>query len=469
MKTRLLTYSILLLLFLVAIKAQAKSEASEQNSILTFISAENSKQATDRIHLKSTDVNVNINGSIAEVTVKQQYKNNGDSIVSGKYTFPVPPRALLHGMQMKTGEEVFTAMVKEQKTAQKEYARFKEDGKNALLVKQDRPNLFSVNLSNVMPGETVDVELNYTELLTPRDMRYEFVYPTVSDPGYSDNPEAGFNIEVNLSAGAPIEELMCGTHDTDIILDTESSAKVLLKNPNKEGSSRNYVLNYRLEGKKMSSGLILSGGKDENFLLLNEYVGSPGLKDISVKFTDLKTYDLEPSTIPDQSDRRPITVIGKWKGEPDGLIKVQGTLNRRNYSKTYRFLKNNSRRTNGTLKHLWAGQRISHLSDFNTDNEYRDIKSEITKLGLNYNVLTNYTSLLAYNDVVRKKVTPLEEAKESLPPLHPLEEKLEPAPIRIAKVPEPGFYILLLILSSVLVTGNVRRKVVKVFSRIRLR
>ncbi len=458
MKKRLLTYCILLVLCFVDVKILAFNETPDFNSLLTCLSTENSDLATDRMQLKGTDVKVNINGSIAKVTVRQKYKNNSNQILNGQYTFPAPARGFVHDMKMKTGDNIFKAQVKEQKSAQEDFTRFKEEGKNALLLKQENPNLFTMDLANIMPGETVDIELSYTELLIPDNMNYEFVYPAVSAPEHTDQSEAEFDIEVNLSAGIPIQELMCSTHETDIIVDTETSAKVILTDKEKKSNNRNYILNYRLAEQKMPTGLILSGGEDENFLLLNEYVGLPGLKDISVKFTDLKTYDLEPSNIPALSGRRPVTILGKWEGEADGFIKVEGRKNRRDYAMTYRLVKNNSRKTNGALKHLWAGKRIERLSGF----EGAGMNTEITDLGLKYNVLTKNTSLLAYNDIVTKTVTPVEEVEESLT----LPEKdAEPEPVRIAKVPEPGFYIILLIMTAVLFTGNIRRKAAKAFSR----
>jgi hypothetical protein len=414
---------------------------------------ENNHQPLNQILLKSTNVEANINGSIAEVHVGQQYKNSGNSMLSGKYTFPAPAMALVHGMKMKTGDRIFKAELKEQKSAQEEFNRFEGQGKNAILLEQDGPDLFSMSLANIMPGETFDIEFCYTELLIPTDMEYKFVYPIVSDPGNADQPDAEFNIKVNISAGIPIRKVMSTTHNIDTIFKNDSSAKVGLKNVGRMGDKRNFVLNYRLAEQKMPSGLILSGGNDENFLLLNEYISSPGSKNISVKFTDLKTYDLEPSVIPAIYTRRPVTVLGKWKGEEDGLIKVKGNLNGRNYSKTYRFVKSNSRESDGALEHLWAGKRIERLSDLTTGNE--DIKSEITDLGLKYNILTNNTSFIAFNDVVKEAAAPEKEVEQALPLP---EEAAKPAPAKVAKVPEPGFYILVLIMTAVLSAGYVSKR-----------
>ena len=458
MKSKLLSFFILLVLCFVDFKVLGSTETVNDRTISPGVSTENNNQPLNQILLKSTNVEANINGSIAEVHVRQLYKNNGNSTISGKYKFPAPAMALVHDMKIKTGERIFKAKVKEQKSAQEEFNRFEEQGKNAILLEKDSPDLFSMDMANILPGETFDIEFSYTELLIPIDMEYRFVYPIVSDPGKADQPDADFNIEVNISAGIPILKVTSTTHNIDTIFEGDSSAKVALKNVDRMGDKRNFVLNYRLAEQKMPSGLILSGGNDENFLLLNDYISSPGSKNISVKFTDLKTYDLEPSVIPAIYTRRPVTVLGKWKGEEDGLIKVKGNLNGRNYSKTYRFVKSNSRESDGTLEHLWAGKRIERISDLNTENENRDIKSEITDLGLKYNILTRNTSFIALNDVAREAPAPEKEVKQALP----LPEKVsKPAPDRVAKVHEPGFYVLVLMMVAVLSAGYVRKKVLR--------
>ncbi len=64
-------------------------------------------------------------------------------------------------------------------------------GKSASLLEQQRPNVFQMNVANIMPGDVINVELDYTELLVPEDGTYEFVYPTVVGPRYSETPSHG--------------------------------------------------------------------------------------------------------------------------------------------------------------------------------------------------------------------------------------------------------------------------------------
>jgi len=86
------------------------------------------------------------------------------------------------------------ARIRERKQAAAEFETAKREGKSASLLEESRPNVFSMKLANVLPGDTVVVELKYTELLVPTDGEYEFVYPTVVGPRYpsADAKDAGF-------------------------------------------------------------------------------------------------------------------------------------------------------------------------------------------------------------------------------------------------------------------------------------
>ena len=41
-----------------------------------------------------------------------------------------------------------------------------------------------MNVANILPGDDVRVELQYTELIAPHDGLYRYVFPTVVGPRY---------------------------------------------------------------------------------------------------------------------------------------------------------------------------------------------------------------------------------------------------------------------------------------------
>src|SRR6185369_7710702 len=144
----------------------------------------------DHLPLKDTRVEIEVSGVIADVNVVQTYRNEGSRPINANYVFPASTRAAVYSMRMKIGDQVIVAKIKEREKAKQEFDRAKEAGKSASLLEQDRPNVFSMNLANLMPGDQVEIELCYTELLVPTDGVYEAVFPTVVGPRYSSQPES---------------------------------------------------------------------------------------------------------------------------------------------------------------------------------------------------------------------------------------------------------------------------------------
>lgn len=174
--------------------------------------------------------------------------------------------------------------------SRQEYEQARRQGKTASLLEQQRPNVFQMNVANIMPGDTIKVELKYTELLVPEDKIYEFMYPTVVGPRYSNQPEEtapaserwirnpylhqgeqapyAFDIAVHIAAGLPVQKINCASHKAQVTYHGASDADIKLEQSEKNGGNRDYVLNYQLAGKQLDSGLLLYEGEKENFFLL---------------------------------------------------------------------------------------------------------------------------------------------------------------------------------------------------------
>jgi Ca-activated chloride channel family protein len=136
----------------------------------------------DRLPLLSTKADVSIAGVIADVKVKQVYKNDGKKPIEAVYTFPASTRAAVYAMKMTIGDRTIVAQIREREKARQEYEQAKQHGQTASLLEQERPNVFQMNVANIMPGDFITVEMSYTELLVPSEGVYEFAYPTVVGP-----------------------------------------------------------------------------------------------------------------------------------------------------------------------------------------------------------------------------------------------------------------------------------------------
>src|SRR5215510_2725896 len=188
----------------------------------------------DHLPLKDTHVEISVSGVIADVKVLQTYRNEGSRPINASYVFPASTRASVYGMRMRIGDDLIVAKIKEREAAKQEFETAKKEGKSASLLEQNRPNVFSMNLANLMPNEQVEIELRYTELLVPTDGVYELVYPTVVGPRYSsekeataansdkfvkspytregEKPTSALHISARISGGVPVQELACTSH-----------------------------------------------------------------------------------------------------------------------------------------------------------------------------------------------------------------------------------------------------------------
>src|SRR5215510_12017645 len=147
----------------------------------------------DQLPLKDTRVDISVSGVIADVKVRQIYRNEGSRPINASYVFPASTRAAVYSMRMQLGDEIIVAKIKEREKAKQEFEKAKEEGKSASLLEQQRPNVFSMSLANIMPQEQVEIELRYTELLVPTDNIYEFVFPTVVGPRYASAQDGNKN------------------------------------------------------------------------------------------------------------------------------------------------------------------------------------------------------------------------------------------------------------------------------------
>lgn len=246
----------------------------------------------DQLPLKDTRVEIAVSGVIADVKVLQTYRNEGSRPINAIYIFPASTRAAVYAMRMKIGDQVVVAKIKEREKAKEEFEKAKQEGKSASLLEQERPNVFSMNLANIMPQDQIEIELRYTELLAPTDGVYQVVFPTVVGPRYASKetaagkdswvrspydkqgkkPASALHITTRISAGVPIQDLTCSSHQVFPQWQSPGVAQISLDDADPFQGNRDFVLRYRLAGAQITSGLLLFQGEDENFFL---YMAQP--------------------------------------------------------------------------------------------------------------------------------------------------------------------------------------------------
>jgi Ca-activated chloride channel family protein len=289
--TRFLLAALVACLSFAPLDAAAQTDAAPADRTLSpYFFVEGGDPTVDRLPLKDTKVEVAITGVIADVTVRQVYENHGQRPIHARYVFPASTRAAVYGLTMTVGDVRVVARIKEREQARQAFDTAKREGKSASLLEQSRPNVFTMNVANVLPGDTISVELKYTELLVPTDHVYEFVYPTVVGPRFSEKserqaspadrfvktpytrqgvePTSGFHLSGVVSAGIPIQEIVSSSHQVDLRWAGSERVELTLADAERLSGNRDFILRYRLAGTEIAAGLLLHRGRDENFFLL---------------------------------------------------------------------------------------------------------------------------------------------------------------------------------------------------------
>ncbi len=277
-----------------------------------------------------TDISADIKGDLATVTLIQTFDNPTNTSLNAKYLFPLNKDAAVYFMQMEIGDEIVQAQIQKIEQAKQTFEKAKSEGKAASLLTQHRPNMFTQNIANLMPGMPIKVTLKYVQTVPKIDGNYELVVPLIVGPRYQpahagqepeiiddgvkldkqgvrsdtkfgqweleelpEYPEVTgltipntidmerVSIQASIDGGMPVEFVTSATHK--IIVDKVSNnQKTVSLEQGKTIDNRDFILKYRLSGKTSQAGILAH--KDERggfFSLLIEPPQAPKVTDIT--------------------------------------------------------------------------------------------------------------------------------------------------------------------------------------------
>ncbi|GID31374.1 VIT domain-containing protein [Paractinoplanes brasiliensis] len=141
---------------------------------------------TDRgaLPLDRLDVRARISGLVARTVVTTEFVNVHDDALEATYVFPLPDRAAVTGMTMTCDDRVVTAELQERGAAREAYDQAIASGRRASIAEEERPDVFTMRVGNIVPGERVTVELSMVGPLPFEDGEATFRFPLVVAPRY---------------------------------------------------------------------------------------------------------------------------------------------------------------------------------------------------------------------------------------------------------------------------------------------
>ncbi len=272
--------------------------AAEGNGSLTVIEPDGKPGAA--CPLEHTSVKADISGFVARVTVNQTFHNRSEKKIEAVYTFPLSENAAVDDMTMLVGKRVVKGTMKRREEARKIYEHARERGHMASLLDQQRPNIFTQSVANIMPGEKVEITIAYVEMLPYGDGAFTFSFPMVVGPRFIPGAPRGssgtgwardtnqvidasritppvpakgkraghdIDLQVAINAGVPIRGVDSKLHEVSTVRKNESLWLVSLSDK-KEIPNRDFVLRYTVAGEQVRSGVLTHRDGEEGYFTI---------------------------------------------------------------------------------------------------------------------------------------------------------------------------------------------------------
>jgi Ca-activated chloride channel family protein len=136
------------------------------------------------VPLTGVRIDVVARGTASAVTVAQRYVNREKVPVEAVYSFPLEEQAAVCGFEALVGEKRVSGHVVEKEMAFEEYDQAMADGHGAYLLDEDRANLFTASIGNLLPGQQAIVTVQYVAPLERTGEQFRLKIPTTVAPRY---------------------------------------------------------------------------------------------------------------------------------------------------------------------------------------------------------------------------------------------------------------------------------------------
>lgn len=249
---------------------------------LPYFQIDGKPASIERLPLKSVDASIEIVGTLAQVELVQTYANVGTEAIEAVYVFPGSNRAAVSSLEIRVGDRLVKAVIQEKVKAQQTYDAAKAEGKTASLLVQHRPNVFQMNLANILPGDVIEVTLCYTEWVVREKSEYRFSLPLVVGPRFSEEPaqwianphlsgedmgSVQYSITSRIRSALTLEQAVCDSHEAEIVFEDTRTASLRVEGDAQSVGNRDFLLRYQISGDDVKSGLWVSESDGEKYFM----------------------------------------------------------------------------------------------------------------------------------------------------------------------------------------------------------
>jgi len=136
--------------------------------------------------LERVNIDGTVSSSFARIRMAQTYRNASDTNVEIVYTFPLPLQSTLLDVVTVLDGKRHRGTVLARVEAEEGYEGAIEKGDTAIMVERPEPSLFTMNLGNLLAGETATIEVEFAMLLDWRRNQLRLSLPMTLAPRYDE-------------------------------------------------------------------------------------------------------------------------------------------------------------------------------------------------------------------------------------------------------------------------------------------
>ncbi len=146
---------------------------------------------SEMVPLIGVFANARIIGKNSKVKITQKFKNTDKKAIESIYRFPLPENAVITDFRLLLENKTIKGLIEEKNEAFERYDAALIKGNGAILLDQERPNIFTLSVGNLNPGKEVSIEIEYISVLDFKDNILRFFLPTTISPRYvpADAPD----------------------------------------------------------------------------------------------------------------------------------------------------------------------------------------------------------------------------------------------------------------------------------------
>ncbi len=284
---------IITVLILAAASTFSQGEQGEESSAgrMQVVGEEG---VIGELPLEHTYVEITVSGNLQRAIVRQVYGNPYDEPIEAVYTFPLPQSGAVDRMNMWIGDRFIEGKIHERDLARQIYEQAIESGQTASLLEQERPNIFTQSVGNILPGDSIVIEISYVAPVEYDDGEYEIVFPMVVGPRFvppgdflrvifdtdtvstsvedadritppivPEGTRTGYDIELSVTINPGVEILGFESinHEVDVDLLWRTGNVTISLTDEDVIPNRDFVLRYTTASDRIQTGVISHNGE----------------------------------------------------------------------------------------------------------------------------------------------------------------------------------------------------------------